>query len=336
LIDQLWTELENKNATPDARLRAACALASYDSANDRWHNSNRDVAGMLVSVNIVYLRQWKESLLPIHAVLLDPLTDIFRYRQRSELERSIATSVLADYAADHPQRLAMLLSDADVPQFDAIFSVLRRHEQRAVSQLEAILDLTPAPKWVDPTANPSWQTVAPSDVQVIQQAHGMLHQHFAYCQDMQLERFLEVASRLSPAGYRPIRFCPFVVDGSVLVAAVWTRDGGKWHIEPKATLSIIEKKKNELKNQGFMPLDITPYLVTSGVDTDKRNVTHYAVLWGKADDDFVDSRFEFGVMHQSEQQLASSLAQQGFRRSSHFVFTENDGKKILSGEVVTS
>ena len=52
-----------------------------------------------------------------HFMLVGPLTVLFHEPQRRETEQSLATEVLANYAADDPDRLAELLLDGDAKQF---------------------------------------------------------------------------------------------------------------------------------------------------------------------------------------------------------------------------
>jgi eukaryotic-like serine/threonine-protein kinase len=53
----------------------------------------------------------------VRAKLLPPLEGVYRNDKRRETERSQATDILAEYAADQPQVLANLLMDADEKQF---------------------------------------------------------------------------------------------------------------------------------------------------------------------------------------------------------------------------
>jgi formylglycine-generating enzyme required for sulfatase activity len=70
---------------------------------------------------------------------------IFRDRQEGRATpRSLATDILADYAADRPDVLADLLLDADEKQFAVLYPKVEAHRERAVAlcqeTLEAALD----------------------------------------------------------------------------------------------------------------------------------------------------------------------------------------------------
>ena len=75
----------------------------------------------LVLENPVFLGQWSEAFRPVKNRLL-PRCPKSSDDQRPErtAERSLATNMLADYAADQPQVLADLLMDADEKQFAVI------------------------------------------------------------------------------------------------------------------------------------------------------------------------------------------------------------------------
>src|SRR5208282_4282101 len=81
-----------------------------------------------------------ESLRPVGQKLLTPLAQVYRDGKRRETERSLATDILADYAADNPQRLADLLMDADEKQFAVIFPKLKDRGEQGVPVLTAEID----------------------------------------------------------------------------------------------------------------------------------------------------------------------------------------------------
>ena len=66
------------------------------------------------------------------------LSEIFRDHQPERAaERSLATNLLADYAADQPQLLADLLMDADEKQFAVIYPKFKEHGERGLPVLSS-------------------------------------------------------------------------------------------------------------------------------------------------------------------------------------------------------
>jgi eukaryotic-like serine/threonine-protein kinase len=125
LVGELWSVVEAPTKGKESqRLRAAAALANYDAESDKWAVSGAHVVGDLIRENPIYLLYWSEAFRLVKRPLLAPLSQVFR-DQRPEVaaERSVATNLLADYAADNPQVLADLLMDADEKQFAVIFPV---------------------------------------------------------------------------------------------------------------------------------------------------------------------------------------------------------------------
>src|SRR5262249_28607638 len=107
LVDKLWAVVESPEKGKEAqRLRAAAALAKYEPESEKWAKVQEAVANDLVTVPAVYLAAWLESFRPVRAKLLAPLAAIFRAAGRRDTDRSLATDILADYAADNPQVLA--------------------------------------------------------------------------------------------------------------------------------------------------------------------------------------------------------------------------------------
>jgi formylglycine-generating enzyme required for sulfatase activity len=101
-----------------------------------------------VAVPAVYLAAWLESLRPVRAQLLTPLTAVFRDGERRETERALAADLLADYAADQPEMLADLLMDAEPKQFAVLYSKLQAHGEpgQALLQAEVARKLPPDAK----------------------------------------------------------------------------------------------------------------------------------------------------------------------------------------------
>src|SRR5262249_18803814 len=123
------------------RLRAAAALARYDPDSGKWAKCSPRVVNNLVLENPVYLGQWSEAFRPVKKSLLVPLADIFRDRNSERVsERTLATTLLADYAADQPQLLADLLMDADEKQFPVIYPKLKDRAEQGLPLLTAVIE----------------------------------------------------------------------------------------------------------------------------------------------------------------------------------------------------
>src|SRR5262245_33553325 len=141
LVEKLWAVAGSPEKGKESqRLRAAAALTKYDPESERWVTVQEAVAHDLVTVPAVYLAAWLESFRPVRAKLLTPLAAIFREAGRRDAERSLATVILADYAADQPQVLADLLMDADDKQFAVIYPKLQAHGERGLPVLTGEID----------------------------------------------------------------------------------------------------------------------------------------------------------------------------------------------------
>ncbi len=200
LADWLWSDAES--ATSDERrLRAASALAAYDPSNPRWETIRADVVQTLTRVSPEFLGDWKEALRPVRAELLGPLAAIFRNHELGELQLALATSTLADYAADDVRLLADLLNDANPQQFAGLFPVLARHGEAAIRELELELEKAVEPHWVDAPPDPAWRDVPAETRQMIETAGGMVEQRFAFCQAISRARFSDIVEQLERCGY---------------------------------------------------------------------------------------------------------------------------------------
>ena len=78
--------------------------------------------------------------------LTTPLATIFQDKKRLEIERTLATNILTDYARDDPDLLADLLLDSEEKPFAVLFDKLKAHQERAVPVLEAELARKASPE----------------------------------------------------------------------------------------------------------------------------------------------------------------------------------------------
>jgi serine/threonine protein kinase/formylglycine-generating enzyme required for sulfatase activity len=129
----LWQEAERAKAGAQ-RFRAACALATIDPQGRDWSAIAPAVAGQLVKENPLHLGSWIVGFAPARGVLLGPLGTIFRDADKPA-ERTVATTLLAEYAADQPEVLAGLVIDADADQFSTLFPLLSKHRPEASALL---------------------------------------------------------------------------------------------------------------------------------------------------------------------------------------------------------
>ena len=136
LVEELWGVAEKPaQGHQQQRLRAAGTLAAYAPDDQRWAKVQSPVADDLVNVPAVYLAAWMDALRPVRAKLLAPLSGIFQDSKRTDIERSLSTGVLTDYATDRPEVLAELVMNADEKQFVVIYPKLQQRGEEGVPLL---------------------------------------------------------------------------------------------------------------------------------------------------------------------------------------------------------
>ncbi len=146
LKELLWKLLDDAYKPAGERFNAACALATYDPDNADpaagWKNVSTFVADQLVAAlqnDPSHYALTLDFLRPVKGHLLAPLAAIFRNAERSDLDRSVVTKVLADYASGDAPQLAGLVLDADARQFAVLYPVLANKGKEAVELLNAEL-----------------------------------------------------------------------------------------------------------------------------------------------------------------------------------------------------
>ena len=159
LLESLWAAVEKPEEGKESqRLRAAAALAKYDPESEKWDQSSKAVVDQLVAENPVFLGLWMESFRPIKGKLLEPLKSIYGNPNGRESERTLATNILADYAADQPQVLADLLMDADEKQFAVIYPKFKDRGEQGLPMLTGEIDKKPPSDL--PSSDPQRETLA--------------------------------------------------------------------------------------------------------------------------------------------------------------------------------
>jgi RNA polymerase sigma factor (sigma-70 family) len=144
LLKKLWVVVESpEKGNESQRLRAAAALAQYEPRSQKWAQVQKAIGNDLVAAPQVHLTAWMEALRPVRAHLLPQLGTIYRHRERREVERALATDILADYARDDAQTLADLLMDADEQQFGTVYTRLNDHATAAIRILNAEVQKKP-------------------------------------------------------------------------------------------------------------------------------------------------------------------------------------------------
>jgi serine/threonine protein kinase/formylglycine-generating enzyme required for sulfatase activity len=133
VAEPLWKVALDPKQKDQPRFQAACALATYAPADERWSQVNTFVAGRLVTLEASALVAWREALRPAKTQLIRPLASIFRDTKQQEQPRRFATETLADYAADQADELFSLLADAEQFQFSVVADKLARHKDKAVA-----------------------------------------------------------------------------------------------------------------------------------------------------------------------------------------------------------
>jgi len=249
------------------------------------------VAEALVQVNPIFLGHWLDALRPVRGRLARSLEAIF-VRGGSEAQHELATNILADYAADDPDRLASLLVAADPKAYLALFPIAERQAEKVLPHFVAELEKRVTIDWNDAPLDPSWTTPDPALASRIEAAQGQLAERLAFCQAMPLDEFTATAAALRPSGYRPVRVHPFAYGSSVSVAAAWARDGRKWRIASGLAAGEVYPRDASHRLEKFIPVDIASY---AAIDPQGKPAERFAVLWverggpGDVDQFYVDA-----------------------------------------------
>jgi formylglycine-generating enzyme required for sulfatase activity/tRNA A-37 threonylcarbamoyl transferase component Bud32 len=316
VVGRFWAVLDDARAESGPRLRAAAALAALEPLSPRWDKAGGDLVNRLVAENPLHLGLWTEALRPVGPALLDPLAAVFRDPQRPEGERSITTNLLADYAADRPDLLYDLASEADARSFAVLWPRLRAHREVTLTRANAELDRVLAPDWKDGPPDPAWAAVPAGVAAQVEAAEGLVAERFALCQALPPEELAAVADGLSRAGYRLVNLRPYSPDAGahqvppgtpdlpVRVAALWRRDGREARHAVGLTAEAAAKQQVAWREQGFLPLDVAAYRVAG--------LVRYALVAARPDAGLLDARLYLGIVATGHGAVWQPLQKRGY------------------------
>ena len=126
-VDRLWKVLDDPKTDPDRAVPGG--VCPGECGGRPWSRSGGMQCPAFVSDRLLasvlknpsHYPPLIKTLRPVRDRLVAPLSRTFRDQGKPESERSLATSILSDYAADRPDVLADLLMDAAPPQFAILF-----------------------------------------------------------------------------------------------------------------------------------------------------------------------------------------------------------------------
>ncbi len=314
LRDELWEVMQQSgDGHTRALLRAASALALYDPDSPRWEAASASVVAALVSENALHSAAWIENFYPVRRHLLPPLASVFCDREGTYTltQRDLATNILESFAADDAVLLSQLVLEAEPDQFVRLFDELAAHGDPVIERFEAELSRELRFSWNDEPIDPSWPQPNPSAVRAIQEATGLLHDRFAFCQDMPLDRFLTICATLRMSRYRPLRVRPYQRDTAIFVAAVWKRDPLDWQVVCGLAQAEIMARDEQLRAEGFRAIDVAGYVDRSDSLATERFCGVWA--WQTANDEKTRIHVS-GTVHDFEEAL-QGIDRAGFEKS---------------------
>ena len=162
LVPELWKAFRHKerdSKEPDkqmireASFRAGLALAKYRTGLDGWSSEDHEfLAKQLVNASpdqqpILCSYLGYREVDPVRRELLDPLERVFRNSEALDTVREAAASVLGVLAADLPEKLAELISQATPGQYRILYRALTKNDplpQQAKDRLVELVREQPA------------------------------------------------------------------------------------------------------------------------------------------------------------------------------------------------
>ncbi|MBC8350669.1 MAG: hypothetical protein H8E66_01700 [Planctomycetes bacterium] len=220
-------------------------------------------------------------------------------------------------------RICTLLINVRLKEYEENGAAVQLITSRFLDSLKIDDEMPPGSPLVhSATRRADWIASTTQLKQKFASGSGMIAERFAFCQTMPIDDFYWVAEELRASGYRPITFRPYSDGKKVQVAAVWTRDGGRWILVSGQVPTELERLA-EQQSKTSTPIDV------AGWEAHERS--YFGVLWhisipkrgvnklivGELDDDYAAHTKQVGAegyrarrrhrLHQSDGKIRSSL-----------------------------
>ena len=150
---RLWKELFNPGIDPKRRFHVGAALAAFDAPDEKgppsenWLQAARFLAERLVaevSTNPDDYSAWVSALRPARKVLYSDLRRIFSMPGGREIDGFAAATVLANFVAEEPDKLADLVLLANSSQYGIVAPKLRGLSRAGKTVLQNEFDASAA------------------------------------------------------------------------------------------------------------------------------------------------------------------------------------------------
>ena len=139
-VTRLWSHASSEEK-PRTSLNAACALARYDSDNEKgWRTIRASAAEQLVRELTRNPRDYQtltKLMEPVRVTLAGPLAQLTRDKALTPSQRETAFNVLLEYGHDQVTPLCDVLLDAEPLAFEQVLSVIEPQADAAARVLEA-------------------------------------------------------------------------------------------------------------------------------------------------------------------------------------------------------
>lgn len=168
----------------------------------------------------------------------------------------------------------------------------------------------------DPPVRPPWPDPPTLVVQHVEDSSGVILDEFAFCQSISFSDFVDVARKLRPLGYRPIRCRAYDAAGEILIGAVWVRDGLPWRLIGAVTADRVREAHRELSSAQYEMTDVTQIPLSQKL---------FIALWHRSGGSSRSQEISVDVSPAAWQATAEQHAELGFSIESIHVARQLDG-----------
>jgi formylglycine-generating enzyme required for sulfatase activity len=132
-----FQKMTRESVSREGRLRAAAALARFDTTSTTWTELSRSIAEAFTGEDEYNLPLWTQVFRPARNILIPELLNVVKDETLTVRRRGVATFVLVEWCKDDAPIMAEILSVCDSSHFDLAY----RHVAAAKDLLELMAHL---------------------------------------------------------------------------------------------------------------------------------------------------------------------------------------------------
>ena len=242
----------------DEILPLGAVLAQVAPNSEQWSSHAALIAGCIANDRASQLGQWLTLFGPIGDKLAPSIVNLYvAAKDRSSTYSSNLLDATIKYATDKPELWAVVVEAASRRDLETLLSRSHPDAKRTTTELLKRLSELHEPTRAAPAA--AIGAELRETQALIESVDGFLDTTAAMVPAVAKASFDALNTTLGKHGFRAVSVRPFLLDGTLNVAAAWRRDGRSSTIQWNLRASNVDAVNKEMREQNLVIIDIARY-----------------------------------------------------------------------------